>query len=112
MYIQDEITDKINQTADIIDIIGQFVKLKKKGSAQVGDCPCCQSKEKLSVNGVKDIWKCFKCDEGGKGYLLPVIIILTLRQQAIGNRRQQEMPFQKRLSVTSSFWLRVSLPMP
>lgn len=67
IYIADDTADKINDTAVLLDVVGQYLKLKKKGSAHVADCPCCGAKEKFSVSPAKEIWKCWACDKGGKG---------------------------------------------
>lgn len=65
-YIPEEIADKIKQAAVMPDIIAEEVDLKKAGSALVGDCPFCTGKKKFNVSPSKMIWKCFKCDKGGK----------------------------------------------
>lgn len=61
--------DTIKKSATAEKIVGDLLQLKTKGNSLSGDCPFCNSKKKFSVNPKKDIWKCFSCDEGGKGGL-------------------------------------------
>ena len=39
MYYGEEIVEEIRQRTDIVDLIGQYVHLKKKGSSYFGLCP-------------------------------------------------------------------------
>lgn len=59
----------VNQTikaARIGEVIGEFVRLKKRGESLVGVCPFCGDKGlKFSVSPKKRIFKCFACGEGG-----------------------------------------------
>lgn len=64
-YIPNEIADQIRSTARVEEVIPDYVTLKKKGTSQVGDCPQCGAKGKLSVSASKQIWKCWACDLGG-----------------------------------------------
>lgn len=64
-YLPPEIIDQIRTTARIEEVIPDYVKLKRSGSSQVGDCPQCGGKGKLSVSKAKQIWKCFTCDKSG-----------------------------------------------
>jgi len=52
--------------ADIVEIIGQFVRLRKRGANYIANCPFHNEKTpSFSVNGVKGIFKCFGCGKGG-----------------------------------------------
>lgn len=64
-FIPPDIVEKIRTTAKIEEVIADYVKLTKKGSSQVGDCPQCGGKGKLSISKAKQIWKCFTCDKSG-----------------------------------------------
>ena len=70
-YISKEIAEKINDTAEVLEVVGHFLKLKKKGKDHVGDCPSCGAKGKFSISAAKDVWKCWACDESGKGAASP-----------------------------------------
>lgn len=51
---------------DIIDVIGGFVKLKKRGSNQLGLCPFHNEKTpSFTVSPSKEIYKCFGCGRSG-----------------------------------------------
>jgi DNA primase len=52
--------------ADIIEIVGQFVRLKKRGTNYIANCPFHNEKSpSFSVSSSKGIYKCFGCGRGG-----------------------------------------------
>lgn len=66
MAIANEIIDKIRQAADIVEVIGEFVSLRKKGPNWWGCCPFHNEKTgSFCVSSVKQIFKCFGCGKGG-----------------------------------------------
>jgi len=57
---------RIQQANDIVDVIAEYVSLKKKGREMVGLCPFHDDhKPSLYVNPAKQIFKCFACSAGG-----------------------------------------------
>lgn len=51
---------------DIVDVIGGFVKLKKRGSNYIGLCPFHNEKTpSFSVSPTKELYKCFGCGRSG-----------------------------------------------
>ncbi len=51
---------------DIIDVIGEFVKLKKRGASWLGLCPFHNEKTpSFTVSPSKEIYKCFGCGKSG-----------------------------------------------
>jgi len=51
---------------DIIDVIGGFVKLKKRGTNYIGNCPFHNEKTpSFTVSPAKEIYKCFGCGKSG-----------------------------------------------
>ncbi|MBL7744579.1 MAG: DNA primase [Chitinophagaceae bacterium] len=51
---------------DIIDVIGSFVKLKKRGTNYLGLCPFHNEKTpSFTVSPAKEIYKCFGCGRSG-----------------------------------------------
>lgn len=66
--IPEEIKDKILDACaqDLPAIVGKFIDLQKKGANYIGECPFCHAK-KLNVSESKNVWKCFKCEQAGKG---------------------------------------------
>lgn len=52
--------------ADIIEIVGQFVRLRKRGTNYIANCPFHNEKTpSFSVSSTKGIYKCFGCGRGG-----------------------------------------------
>ena len=52
--------------ADIVDVIGQFVRLRKRGSSYIGNCPFHNEKTpSFNVSPAKGIYKCFGCGKAG-----------------------------------------------
>ena len=57
---------QITSRIDIIDIVGEFVKLKKRGTNYLGNCPFHNEKSpSFTVSPVKEIYKCFGCGKSG-----------------------------------------------
>ncbi len=51
---------------DIIDVVGSFVKLKKRGANYMGLCPFHNEKSpSFTVSPTKEIYKCFGCGKSG-----------------------------------------------
>lgn len=67
MRIAENTVEDIKAVANLVDVVGSFVPLTKKGKDFQGDCPFCGAKKKFSVNRVKEIYKCWICGAGGKG---------------------------------------------
>lgn len=64
-YSEDAIEEVISNT-DIVDLIGQYVPLKRRGANYIGLCPFHREKTpSFTVAPDKQIFKCFGCSEGG-----------------------------------------------
>ncbi len=51
---------------DIVEIVGSFVKLKKRGTNYIGLCPFHNEKSpSFTVSATKEIYKCFGCGRSG-----------------------------------------------
>ncbi len=62
----DEMIDEVRQTNDIVDIISQYVHLKRSGRNFFGLCPFHNEKSpSFSVSPDKQIFHCFGCGVGG-----------------------------------------------
>lgn len=62
----DEIIDEVRQTNDIVDIVSQYVHLKRSGRNFFGLCPFHNEKSpSFSVSPDKQIFHCFGCGVGG-----------------------------------------------
>ena len=57
---------QITNHIDIIDVVGEFVKLKKRGTNYLGLCPFHNEKSpSFTVSPAKEIYKCFGCGKSG-----------------------------------------------
>ncbi len=58
--------DAVKERADIVDVVGEHVVLKKKGREFVGVCPFHDdSKPSMTVSPQKQFYYCFSCGAGG-----------------------------------------------
>ena len=62
----DEVISLIKDRLDIVDVVSQYVVLKKTGANYWGICPFHNdTKPSMSVSPSKGIYKCFSCGTGG-----------------------------------------------
>ena len=58
--------DRVKQQADIVRVVGEYVRLKKSGQNFTGLCPFHNEKTpSFAVHPVKQIYHCFGCGAGG-----------------------------------------------
>ncbi len=58
--------DQVMHAADIVEVVGDFVQLKRSGTSMQGLCPFHSEKTpSFSVSPSRQIYKCFGCGEGG-----------------------------------------------
>lgn len=66
MYIADDKIEEIRAASDVVDVVSDYVRLKKRGSNFVGLCPFHNEKTpSFNVNPGMQIYKCFGCGVGG-----------------------------------------------
>ena len=66
MYYPDDLIEEIRLKNDIVEVISDYVKLKKTGGSYVGLCPFHNEKTpSFSVSPSKQMYHCFGCGEGG-----------------------------------------------
>ncbi|WP_311376566.1 DNA primase [Anaerococcus lactolyticus] len=64
--ISDDMINQIKENSDIVDIIGEYVDLKKAGSSYKGLCPFHNEKTpSFTVDKKKQLFHCFGCGAGG-----------------------------------------------
>ena len=64
--ISQQTIQEIISRIDIIDVVGEFVKLKKSGANYLGNCPFHNEKTpSFTVSPSKEIYKCFGCGKSG-----------------------------------------------
>lgn len=65
-FINDDIIERVRASNDIVEVISQYVVLKRTGSNFVGICPFHnENTPSFSVSPSKQIYHCFGCGEGG-----------------------------------------------
>jgi len=66
MMIPDEKKEEIRESADLVEVVGDYVRLKRSGSGYVGLCPFHDEKTpSFHVTPSLGIYKCFGCGESG-----------------------------------------------
>jgi DNA primase len=64
--ISQQTIQEIQSRIDIYDIVGSFVKLKRRGTNYIGNCPFHNEKTpSFTVSPSKEIYKCFGCGKSG-----------------------------------------------
>jgi DNA primase len=78
-FFPPELIDQIRDANDIVDIISEYVPLKKRGKNYVGLCPFHAEKDpSFNVIPTKQIFYCFGCQEGGN------VIHFLMRHEKLG----------------------------
>ena len=66
MKLTEEVINDIRNSADIVDVIGHYLPLQKKGKSYSAVCPFHDDHDpSLSISQDKQIYKCFVCGNGG-----------------------------------------------
>ena len=66
MRIPAETVQQVQQTADIVEVVSDFVALKKRGANYIACCPFHNEKTpSFNVNPTRQIYKCFGCGKAG-----------------------------------------------
>lgn len=69
MFYPEEIVEEVRQRTDIVDLIGTYVRLQKKGGSYMGLCPFHNEKSpSFSVNAGRQMYHCFGCGVGGNAF--------------------------------------------
>ncbi len=79
MKIDQQTVQRILDAADIVEVVSDFVSLKRRGANYIGLCPFHNERTpSFSVSKSKGICKCFSCGKGGS----PVNFIMELEQMS------------------------------
>lgn len=77
--IDQETVNRILDAADIVDVVSDFVQLKRRGANYIGLCPFHNERTpSFSVSRAKGLCKCFSCGKGGS----PVGFLMELEQMS------------------------------
>ncbi|WP_456425529.1 DNA primase [Rhodocaloribacter sp.] len=69
MFLPDEKIEEIRAATDIVEVVGDYVRLKKRGSKFWGLCPFHSEKSpSFSVDPEQNLFYCFGCRKGGDVY--------------------------------------------
>jgi len=74
--------DEVRERCDLVEIVSQYVNLRRSGRTMVGLCPFHNEKTpSFHVNPERQRWKCFGCGEGGDVFtFIQKIDNLTFRE--------------------------------
>jgi DNA primase len=65
-HFSEELLDQIRDANDVVELISEYIPLKKRGKNFVGLCPFHSEKDaSFTVTPDKQIFYCFGCGEGG-----------------------------------------------
>ena len=66
MNYSNELIERIKDSNNIVDVISQYVTLKRKGTTYFGLCPFHREKtQSFAVSETKQVFHCFGCHKGG-----------------------------------------------
>jgi len=81
-----EAKEQIRQATDIVDLVGHYLQLQRKGRGYVALCPWHDdTRPSLQVNPERQSWKCWVCDDGGD------VFSFLMKIEGIGFREALEM---------------------
>ena len=90
MRYSDEVIEEVRARNDVVDVIGGYIHLQKKGSNYFGLCPFHNEKSpSFSVSPQKQMYYCFGCGKGGN-------VITFFRRQLRRWQKELESSCRKR----------------
>ena len=65
-FYSEDLVDEILASTDIVEVVNEYVPLKRRGANYLGLCPFHKEKTpSFTVSPDKQIYKCFGCGQGG-----------------------------------------------
>ena len=72
--LPEQFVNQVQQATDIVELVGQFVSIAKRGKDYVGLCPFHKEKTpSFYVSPAKQMFKCFGCGAGGGAYQFVIL---------------------------------------
>lgn len=122
-----ETIEEVKAKVDIIDVVGEYVVLKKRGKDFLGSCPFHQEKSpSFSVSPTKQTYYCFGCQAGGntitflmeigkqsftevvldlaRRYQVPVRTLEPEQRQELQRKLSQQEQLYEILAITANFY--------
>ena len=98
-FYSDDLIEEVRSKNDIVDVIGGYVRLQKKGSTYFGLCPFHNEKTgSFSVAPHKQMFFCFGCGAGGNVFTFLMKyenFTFTEAMQALADRAGVDLPQQE-----------------
>lgn len=98
-YYSDELIEEVRSRNDVVDVIGGYVRLQKKGNTYFGLCPFHNEKTgSFSVSPHKQMFYCFGCGAGGNVFTFLMKyenFTFTEAMQTLADRAGVELPQQE-----------------
>ncbi|MCM1106676.1 MAG: DNA primase [Blautia sp.] len=98
-YYGDELVEQVRSRNDVVDVIGAYVQLHKKGSSYFGLCPFHNEKSpSFSVSPAKQMYYCFGCGAGGNVFTFVMQyenLTFAEAMQTLAERVGMELPSQE-----------------
>ncbi|NLT51061.1 MAG: DNA primase, partial [Ignavibacteria bacterium] len=112
MSVSEQQVEQIRESVNIVDIISQYVDLKKRGKNYVGRCPFHNEKTpSFTVNEEKRIYHCFGCHAGGNVFkflmeIKNISFVEALKETAsfAGINIEEESSFNKKLNTNEIYY--------
>ena len=108
MYYSDEVIEEVRNRTNIVDVIGNYVHLKKKGNSYFGVCPFHGEKTaSFSVSDEKQMFYCFGCGKGGsvftflmeyENFTFPEVVEYLAEQVGIELPKEEQTSEQKAMA--------------
>ncbi len=108
MYYSDEVIEEVRNRTNIVDVIGNYVHLKKKGNSYFGLCPFHGEKTaSFSVSDEKQMFYCFGCGKGGsvftflmeyENFTFPEVVEYLAEQVGIELPKEEQTSEQKAMA--------------
>ncbi|WP_338451585.1 DNA primase [Niallia oryzisoli] len=101
--IAEEKLNQIRQASDIVDVISEFVQLKKQGRNYIGLCPFHnENSPSFSVSVDKQVYHCFGCGAGGNVFsFLMQIEGLSFQEAAVKLAKNANIDLGTNISTLS-----------